>query len=158
MRTTTSSSSRSSRESRRGGDSGRDLLASEGRPDEAEEQRMRRLRTGEELGVVLDPDEERMVRDLEHLDPAVDAHARDREPVLAEALEIIGVDLVPVSVALPDLGAPVDLGNPRAGRQQHALGTQAHRSAEVVEVLLLLEKADDRIRRGLLDLGSIRMR
>ena len=69
---------------------------------------MRRLGPGEELGVVLHPEEERMVRELEDLDAAVGGATADREPVRAEPVEVRRVDLEAVAVPLPDLGPPVD--------------------------------------------------
>ena len=98
-----------------------------------------------EFGVVLDAEEERVGGPFEHFHPTVHAHAVNREAALPEPREVVGVDLVAVSVALPNLRLPVFLGDPRAWGQHHVLGPQAHRSAEVVEHLLLLEKADDRV-------------
>ena len=62
---------------------------------------MRAVRSGFQLRMRLGGNEERMIRDLDHLhDSAVRGNAGEHHAVIAQCLPVIVVDLVAVSVAL----------------------------------------------------------
>ena len=61
------------------------------------------VRSGFQLRMRLGGNEERMIRDLDHLhDSAVRGNAGEHHAVIAQCLPVIVVDLVAVSVALVD--------------------------------------------------------
>ena len=64
---------------------------------------MRTIWSGFQLRMRLGGNEERMIRDLDHLhDSAVRGNAGEHHAVIAQCLPVIVVDLVAVSVALVD--------------------------------------------------------
>ena len=114
--------------------------------DELAEQRRRALGPRLELRVELRGDEERVRRGSSMTstrrssgEVPDDDQAGGLEP-LAQADR----HLVAVAVALVDDGLAVDLARPRAGVELDRVGAQAHRAAEVGDLLLLGQQVDDR--------------
>ena len=130
--------------------------ALEGRADEPAEERRRPRRARLELRVELARDEPRMVGQLDDLDePALLERARDDEPVLDELVAELVVDLVAVPVALVDRRLAVDLARARALAELDRLRAEAHRAAEVLDLLLLGQQVDHRVRRLRVHLGRV---
>src|SRR5215208_4309122 len=81
----------------------------------------------------------------------------DDEP-LVDKLPAVGVvDLVAMAVALGDDGlVVVDLARPRPRRELDRLRAEPHRPAEVLDLLLLREQVDHRVRRLGIHLRRVR--
>ena len=98
-----------------------------------------------------------MVVELDDLDePLVRRRARHDQPGGLEPLAQEDVDLVAVAVALVDDGLAVELARPRAGVELDRIGAQAHRAAEVGDLLLLGQEVDDGVRRLGIELRRVR--
>src|SRR6185369_3806366 len=133
---------------------------------EAGEQRMAVAWRRAELGVELAGDEERMRRQLDHLDQAVAREAGETQPRVHHLLQVAVVELVTVAVALLDQVRAVDLVRARAVRQAHFLRAEAHGathfgllSALFGRALLVLpfgDQRDHRMRRRAVELGGMR--
>ena len=132
--------------------------ALERRPDELAEERRRPRRPRLELRMELRRDEPRMLRQLDDLDePALLEGAADHEPGLDERLAVGVVDLVAVAVALRDHRlAAVHLARARALDELDRLRAEPHRPAEILDLLLLGQQVDHRIRRLGIHLGRVR--
>src|SRR5438128_12227213 len=72
--------------------------------------------------------------------------ARDDQASVDEALAEVVVDLVAVPVALVDYRLAVGLLRPRPGGELDRLCAEPHRAAELLNLLLLGQQADHRIR------------
>src|SRR5690606_4021634 len=88
-------------------------------------------------------------------------HAGDDEPAVLQALDVVGVHLVAVAVALVHraalpAGEPVDPFAERAGEDLHGPRAQAQRAAQALHLQLLGDEADDRVRRVRVELGGVR--
>src|SRR5262245_1158471 len=133
---------------------------------EAREQRMAVARRRRERGVELARDEERMRRQLDHLDQAVAREAGKAQPRVHHLLQVAVVELVAVAVALLDHVRAVDLVRARAVRQPHFLRAEPHRAAHfglfgalfgrALLVLPLGDQRDHGMRRRPVELGGVR--
>ena len=113
--------------------------------DEVAEQRRGPLGARLELRVELRGHEERVVGQLDHLDePLVGRRARDRQAGGLQAPAQADRHLVAVAVALVDHGLAVDLVRGGAVVDLDRVGAQAHRAAEVGDLLLLGQEVDHR--------------
>ena len=127
----------------------RSAARTRGRSDELAEERSRPRRPGLELRMELARHEPRVIGQLDDLDepPALE-RARDDEPRPDELVAEVVVDLVAVPVALEhDRLAPVRLARARPVRELDRLGAEAHRAAEILDLLLLGQEVDHRERR-----------
>src|SRR5207249_10822812 len=115
--------------------------------DELAEERRRACRARLELRMELARDEPRMVGQLDDLDetPLVDG-ARDDEPRLHEPRPEMVVDLVAVAVTLVEDRLAVRPARTRLLRDLDRLRAEAHRAAEILDLLLLGEEVDHRVR------------
>ena len=77
------------------------------------------------------------------------------QPGGLEPLAQVVVDLVAVAVALVDDRLAVELARARAVVQLHRVGAEAHRAAEVGDLLLLGQQVDHRERRLGVELGRV---
>src|SRR5918998_4471124 len=101
-------------------------------------------------------DEERVVVELDHLDEAlVGRRAAHDQPGGLQTLAQEEVDLVAMAVALVDDGLAVELTRAGAGVDLHRVGAEAHRPAEVGDLLLLRQEIDDRMRRLRIELRRV---
>src|SRR3954447_2078056 len=125
--------------------------------DELPEQRSRALGPGLELGVVLRGDEERVVLELDDLDqPLVGRRARSDQACRLEPCAEADVDFVTVAVTLVDDAlVVVERSRPRARVELDGIGAEAHRPAEVGDLLLLGQQVDDGVRRLGVELGRV---
>src|SRR2546421_1859986 len=82
--------------------------------------------------------------------------SRDDEPCLDEASPEVVVDLVAVPVALVDHRLAVGLQGPRSRAELDRLRAEPHRAAEVLDLLLLRQQVDHRIRSLRIHLGRVR--
>ena len=93
-------------------------------------------------------DEPGMLGQLDDLDePAFLEGARDDEPVLDELVAELVVDLVAVPMALVNRRLAVDLAGASPLAELDRLGAEPHRAAEILDLLLLGQQIDDRVRR-----------
>src|SRR4051812_31689703 len=117
--------------------------------DELPEQRRRPSRPRLELRVKLRCDEPRMVGELDDLDEApLLERAADDEAAVEQLLAIGVVHLVAMPVTLGDHRlAAVHLAGVGAFSELDRLCTEAHRAAEVLDLLLLRQQVDHRMRR-----------
>ena len=130
--------------------------ALERRADELAEERRRARRPRLELRVELARDEPRVVGQLDDLDqPPLLERARDDEARVDELLAVLVVDLVAVAVALVDDGLVVGVARPRPLRDLDRLRAEPHRAAEILDLLLLREQVDHRVRRLGIHLGRV---
>ena len=74
--------------------------------DETLEQRMPIARVRRELGVELAGEEQRMLRQLDHLDEVIDRQPGKTQSGFSKLLAIVVVDLVAMAVPLVDLVLP----------------------------------------------------
>src|SRR5919106_5666000 len=119
----------------------------EGRFHEAGEEGVGIPRARAELGVELTGHEVGMVRQLDDLDQLLlGPDPGDREPVLLEALEIVVVDLVAVSVPFLDDPLPVEPRGARPLGQEDRIQAQPHGPALVRERALLGQQIDHEVR------------
>src|SRR5437763_12112228 len=125
--------------------------------DELAEERRRPRRPRLELRMELRGDEPRVVRQLDDLDQApLLEGAADDEAGVDEPLAVGVVDLVTVPVAFGDHRlAAVDVTRPGAVDELDRLRPQAHRAAEILDVLLLGQEVDHRVRRLGIHLGRV---
>src|SRR5581483_3603411 len=123
--------------------------------DELAEERRRARGPRLELRMELRRDEPGMVGKLDDLDePSLLERPADDEPRIDELLPECVVHLVAVAVALGDAPlAAVDLARPRVLRELDCLGAEAHRPAEILDVLLLRQQVDHGERRLGIHLG-----
>src|SRR5207253_10240054 len=122
----------------RGGNCGFGPLAGtlERRSDELAEERRGPRGARLELGVELARDEPRMVRKLDDLDEPAFVHGSgDDEPRLDELRPVVVVHLVAVPVPLVDDRLTVGLAGARPLRDLDRLRAEAHRAAEVLDLL-----------------------
>ena len=126
--------------------------------DELAEERRRPRRPRLELRMELRRDEPRVVGELDDLDePALLERPADDEAALDELLAVRVVDLVAVPVALGDHRlAAVDLARVRPFGELDGLRAEAHRAAEILDLLLLGQQVDHRIRRLGIHLRRVR--
>ena len=97
-----------------------------------------------------------MVGQLDDLDEAaLLERPRDDEAGGDQLVAVLVVDLVAVPVALVDDGLVVDVAGARALGELDRLGTQPHRAAEILDLLLLGEQVDHRIGRLRVHLGRV---
>src|SRR5437764_11783658 len=82
--------------------------------------------------------------------------SRDDEPCLDEASPEVVVDLVAVPVALVDHRLAVGLQGPRSRAELDRLRAEPHRAAEVLDLLLLRQQVDHRLRRLRIHLSRVR--
>ena len=131
--------------------------ALEGRADEPAEERGRPRRARLELRVELARDEPGMVGQLDDLDePPLLERAGDDEPVRDELFAVLVVHLVAVPVALVDRRLAVDLARARLLAELDGLRPEPHRAAEVLDLLLLGQQVDHRVRRLGIHLRRVR--
>src|SRR5580658_3512939 len=129
---------------------------SDGRSDEGLEQGVDLRRTRAELGMELRAQEERVVLDLEDLDErAVRRETREHDPLLPEAVAVLVVELVAVPVPLLDLDRAVGLVSLAALLERARVEAEAHGPALLVDLLLLLEERDHRVRRARVELRRV---
>src|SRR5919199_6505724 len=125
--------------------------------DELSEQRRRPLGARLELGVELRGDEERVVVELDDLDEAlVRRRARHDEPRGLQALAQRDRHLVAMTVALVDDGLAVRVARAGVAVQLDRVGAEAHRPAEVGDLLLLGQQVDHRPFGLDVELGRVR--
>ena len=135
----------------------RDAGTLERRADEVAEERRRPHRARLELRVELAGDEPRVVGQLDDLDePALLVRARDDEARVDEPRPEVVVDLVAMPVALVDDRLAVRVARPRALGELDRLRAEPHRAAEILDLLLLGQQVDHRIRRLGIHLGRVR--
>src|SRR5258705_3052603 len=137
-------------------------------PDETGEQLVAVAWGGGELRVELRRHEPRMVGQLDHLHQPVARDPREAHARLPVAVEVVVVEFVAVPMALHDVVAPEDRARPRAGPEQHLLGSQAHGAAlgaglvaglrAVHLVLPLGDEGNHRVRAGTVELGTVGIR
>ncbi len=109
--------------------------------------------------------EERMIRQLDHLDEPVAGEAWEPQPRVHQLLQVAVVELESVPMTLHDDIRTVDLMGARAVRQAHFLRPEPHRAAELrffaalldrpFLVLPLGDERDHGVRRGALEFGRI---
>src|SRR3984893_4162616 len=138
------------------------------RPYETGEQRMPVARGGGELRVELRRQEPRMVGQLDHLHQSIAREPREAQALLPVAIEVVVVEFVAVPMALHDGVAAEDLARPRAGPEQHLLGSEAHGGAlggglvaRLCAAHLVLPLRDERGHRelaGVIELGTVSIR
>src|SRR5260221_2760303 len=137
--------------------------------DERGKQRVAAARGRREFRVELAADEPRMRRQLDHLAQLLAlGDAGNAQALVLQALQVLVVDLVPVSVALVDHVRAVDLAREAPGLERSALGAQTHRPAETglpasapdpaVAVLAFRHERDHQVRRIAVELGRGRPR
>ena len=98
-----------------------------------------------------------MIGQLDDLDePALLERARDDEARVDERGPVVVVDLVAVPVPLVDHRLAVGLVRARAVDELDRLRAEAHRAAEILDLLLLGQQVDHRIRRLGIHLGRVR--
>ncbi|CDN42609.1 Uncharacterized protein BN871_BO_00110 [Paenibacillus sp. P22] len=120
------------------------------------EQSLRTVRTGGEFGMELNGQEPRMIRQLDHFHkPSVRGSSGNAQSGFFNRLAVLVVELVPMAVALVDKLVIVRLRGQRAFRQLAWIEAKPHRAAHILDVLLLGEQIDDRIRRRRVDLGAV---
>src|SRR5437868_1665457 len=142
-----------------GGDRCADPLARAGErsADELPEERRRTGRARLELGMELAGDEPGMSWQLDDFDETTLLEgSRDDEPRVDEASPEVVVDLVAVPVALVDHRLAVGLLGPRSRAELDRLRAEPHRAAEVLDLLLLRQQVDHRIRSLRIHLGRVR--
>src|SRR5262245_57759793 len=128
--------------------------ALDGGPDESGKQRLCGRWFRFEFRMKLHGEKPRMIGQLDDLDElAVRARAGKGKAVGDELLPIHVVELVAVAMPLCYSLFTVGFTGPRSIRQRRGLGTQPHGAAFVGDVLLLVQKADHRVRRVLVELG-----
>ena len=114
------------------------------------------MRARLELRVRLRGHEVRVVRDLDELDqPVVGRQAAEHEAVLLELRAVPVVELEAVPVALVDDRLAVDLAHRRALQQLGRIGTETHRAALVLDVVLVGHQVDDRVGAARLELRRV---
>ena len=125
--------------------------------DELAEERRRPRRPRLELGMELRGDEPWVVGQLDDLDePALLERPADHEARVDELLAVGVVDLVAVPVTLGDHRlVAVHLARARFLGQLDGLRAEAHRAAEILDLLLLRQQVDDRERRLGIHLGRV---
>src|SRR4051812_48604931 len=103
-------------------------------------------------------DEPRVVGELDDLDePSLLERAADDEAARRELLTVRVVHLVPVPMPFGDERlAAVDLAGTAALRKLDRLRTEAHRAAEILDLLLLGQQVDHGVRRLGVHLGGVR--
>src|SRR5207302_7382105 len=122
--------------------------------NERNEQRMRPIRAGFELRVVLGAEIERVVGDLRDLDkPSVRREAREAHPVTLQQLPVRVVELETMTMALEDDWLSVRACGDRAGLEHARIAAEAHRSALIADVALFRQQVDHRVRRESVELG-----
>src|SRR5205085_11105685 len=100
---------------------------------------------------------ERVVGELDDLDqPTVRRQAREPHSALREQLAVRVVELVPMPMTLENDRLCVRAGGERAIVEDARVTTQAHRSALLVDVSLLGQQVDDRMRRERIELRRVR--
>jgi hypothetical protein len=98
-----------------------------------------------------------MVRELDHLDEApLLVRPGDDQSGVDETRAKMVVDLVAVAVALVDDGIAVRRTRARALGEVDGLRPEPHRPAEILDLLLLRQKVDDRIGRLGIHLRRVR--
>ena len=96
----------------------------------------------------LTPDEPGMGRKLDNLhERAIRRQAAEIQPVLDEAVTVLVVDLVAVTMPLTHLRLAINSGGLRAGAQSARVGAESHRPAHVGHVLLAFHERDHRNRK-----------
>src|SRR3954447_14253119 len=124
-------------------DAGTRTSALDGGTDEVAEEGRGPRRARLELGVVLAGDEPGMVRELDHLDEAaLLERARDHETCLDELRPEGVVDLVAVAMALVDDALAIGGVGARPVLNVDGVGAEAHRAAEILDLLLLGQEVD----------------
>ena len=128
-----------------------------GGADELAEERRGPGRPRLELRVELAGDEPRVVGELDDLDePALLERPRDDEPRVDDLLAVVVVHLVAVAVPLVDDRLAVGLVGAGPLVDLDRLRAEAHRAAEVLDLLLLREQVDHRVRRLRVHLRRVR--
>src|SRR3954447_3243842 len=124
-------------------DAGTRTSALDGGTDEVAEEGRGPRRARLELGVVLAGDEPGMVGELDHLDEAaLLERARDHETCLDELWPEGVVDLVAVAMALVDDALAIGGVGARPVLDVDGVGAEAHRAAEILDLLLLGQEVD----------------
>ena len=125
--------------------------------DELAEERRGPRRPRLELRVELRRDEPRVVGQLDDLDEAaLLERAADDEAGVDQRLPVGVVHLVAVAVALgDDRLVAVHLAGARVVGELDGLRAEAHRAAEVLDLLLLGQQVDHRVRRLGIHLGRV---
>ena len=101
-------------------------------------------------------DEPRVIGQLDDLDEAaLLERPGDDEPGGDQLVAVLVVHLVAVPVALVDDGLVVDVAGPRALGELDRLRAEPHRAAEILDLLLLREQVDHRVRRLGVHLGRV---
>src|SRR6266516_5769550 len=125
--------------------------------DEIAEQRRRTRGPRLELRMELACHEPRVIGQFDDLDePALLERARDDQPALHERRAVMVVDLVTMPVAL--VHDRLAVGVVRAGSlaQRYGLRAEPHRAAEILDLFLLGQQVDYRVRRLGIHLGRVR--
>src|SRR5262249_16501702 len=100
--------------------------------DEGGEQRVRSEWAGLQLGMALHADEPGMVGIFDNLRQApTRRHAAEMHAALLEPPLVGSVDLVAVAVALGNVPAAVNAGDPASWREMRRIGAKPHCAAEI---------------------------
>src|SRR5438034_3471452 len=115
--------------------------------DELPEERRRPRRARLELRVELAGHEPGMVGELDDLDePTLLERSGHSEPRVDQRRAVVVVDLVAVAVSLVDDGLAVCVVGACPLHELDRLRTQSHRAAEILDLLLLRQQVDHRVR------------